>query len=79
MLDREQLLAIWQRHSAKIVGALLGFLIGLFIKWIGLFWTIVITITTAVGYWIGARVDEDPETLPRLIQRLMPGGRQWRG
>lgn len=76
MMDREQLLLIWRQHSAKIVGSLAGFLIGLFIMWIGLFWTLVIAATTMGGYWIGARVDSEPGYVPEWIERLLPGGRR---
>lgn len=76
MIDREQLLEFWHQHSAKIVGALIGFLFGLFMMWIGLFWTLVISGTTLAGYWIGSRVDHNPNDLPDWIERILSGGRR---
>lgn len=76
MFEREQLIRFYQQHSTKIIGGLIGFLFGLFVMWVGLFWALFITATTFAGYWLGARLAEDPEYVPEWIERLMSGGRR---
>ena len=76
MIDRERLSEIWRRHATKIIGAAVGFAVGLFIMWVGLFWTLVIALTTYAGYWVGARIEAGAGEMPEWLERLLPTGRR---
>lgn len=66
---------LWRKHRGKLTGAAVGFLVGLLWRSIGLFWTIVIGVLTAVGYWIGRQVDDEDETLLQWLERFMSRSR----
>lgn len=80
MVDRERLLEawneIWQRHPGKVVGMVIGFLFGLAVIWLGLLWTLFLTATTWLGYWIGTRVDAGMRDVPDWLERVFPTGRR---
>lgn len=58
-------------NQKKIVGALIGLIIGVLILTIGFFKTLLLCVTTLVGYYLGARwrLDED---FKDLILRIIP-------
>lgn len=64
----------WRRHRFKTIGALAGLTFALLVVWLGLLWTLFIVFCTGVGYWIGKRLDEEPEGLAETIERLLRGG-----
>lgn len=64
---------IWQRHSGKIVGVVIGLLAGVFIITFGFFRTLFVFFCAAAGYVIGKRIDEK-EDIMDILDRLLPPG-----
>ncbi|MGI6093294.1 MAG: DUF2273 domain-containing protein [Veillonellaceae bacterium] len=64
---------IWQNHSGKIVGAVAGLLIGIFIIAFGFFRTLLVLLCVAAGYIVGKRIDEKEE-ITDILDRLLPPG-----
>lgn len=62
--------ALWARHRGKLVGALCGFLLGVLMAVVGVFWGLVIFGLTAGGFLLGRRFDEDREGLEEWLERL---------
>ena len=46
--------AIWRLHRGKLVGAVAGLLIALLIRWLGLFWALLILVFMVLGALVGA-------------------------
>lgn len=76
MSDEVNWRQLWLRHSGKIAGALAGFLLGLFVMWVGLGWALFIGLTAFLGYWVGARVDMGARDVPEWLERWLPPGRR---
>lgn len=64
---------IWKQHRGKIIGALLGFFVGVFILFFGFLRTLFVLICIIVGYGIGKRIDEK-EDIMDILDRLLPPG-----
>lgn len=67
---------LWSRHAGKISGAALGFLLGLMVKWVGLFWTLFIAAVTGLGYTLGARLDDGTLDAADWWERIRARGRR---
>lgn len=63
-------------HRFKILGGLVGLVFALLIVRFGILWTLFILLCAGVGYWIGKRLDEDPESIGSLVDRVIPPGRR---
>lgn len=74
-LWRELAHALWSRHRGKLLGAAAGFVLGVLIMWVGLLWAAFIAALTVAGYVVGQRLDEEPEGLADLLERVMQGRR----
>ena len=74
MGERADLKALWQeawaRHAGKITGAAAGFVFGLLVMWVGLFWTLFIAAATWIGYVLGSRLDDGTFEAPEWWERL---------
>ncbi len=66
----EKWAAFWNRHRGKLIGALCGFLLGVLMAVVGVFWGLVIFVLTAAGFVLGRRFDEDREGLAEWLDRL---------
>lgn len=64
---------VWQQHSGKISGAVIGLSIGILIIVFGFFRTFFILGCAAIGYVIGQRIDEK-EDIMDVIDKLLPPG-----
>jgi len=64
---------IWDQHSGKIIGAIAGLLIGVFILTFGFFRTLFVILCVAAGCIIGKKIDEK-EDLMDILDRLLPPG-----
>jgi len=64
---------LWQQHSGKISGVVLGLLIGIFIITFGFFRTLFILLCAVTGYIVGKRIDEK-EDIMDIIDKLLPPG-----
>ncbi len=67
--------ALWSRHRGKLLGSAAGFALGVLIMWVGLLWAAFIAALTVAGYAVGQRLDEEPEGLADLLERVMQGRR----
>lgn len=68
---------LWERHKGKIVGSMMGLVLALLIRWIGVFWSLLAALFSVGGYFIGRQVDEGFENLESFIEQVrMRGYRQ---
>ncbi|MGM0603328.1 MAG: DUF2273 domain-containing protein [Bacillota bacterium] len=67
----DNLYQFYFNNQSKVIGALIGFLIGVLILSIGFFKTLLILITTVLGYAVGSRwnIEDDIKT---LIDKAIP-------
>lgn len=72
-MDRKLLEEIWQNHSGKIIGVVLGFTLGLFIILFGFFRTFFILLCVSAGFLVGKRIDEK-ENIMEILDKLLPPG-----
>jgi len=64
---------IWQNHSGKIIGIIVGMLAGIFILVFGFFHTMFVMLCMIAGYVIGKRIDEK-EDIMDILGRILPPG-----
>lgn len=72
-MDWEWLRELAEVHRYKIIGALSGLVFALLVIRFG-WWALFILFCAGLGYWIGKRLDEGPEKLVQLLERLIPPG-----
>ena len=72
-MDQKLLFELWQHHSGKIIGCILGFLVGMFILLLGFFQTLFILFCIIAGYVVGKRIDEK-EDIAEILDKLLPPG-----
>lgn len=73
-MEKEWLRDLAENHRNKILGLLGGLVFALLIIRFGLWWTLFILICCGLGYWVGKRLDEEPESLVQILERLLPPG-----
>lgn len=61
-----------EHHRFKSLGALIGLLFALFVWHFGFLWTLFIFGCVGLGFWVGRRLDEAPESFGDLFERLLP-------
>lgn len=66
---------LWERHKGKIIGSALGLILGLLIRWIGLFWALFVTLCIIGGFFVGRQVDEGFENIETFVERIRMRGR----
>jgi len=64
---------IWQSHSGKISGIVIGMLFGIFILMFGFFHTMFVMLCMIFGYIIGKRIDEK-EDIMDILNKILPRG-----
>ncbi|MDB4897934.1 MAG: hypothetical protein JWN15_4196 [Firmicutes bacterium] len=62
-------------HRFKLLGGLGGLVFALLVIRFGFLWTLFILVCCGLGYWIGKQLDEEPESLVQMLERLLPPGR----
>jgi uncharacterized membrane protein len=72
-MKTELLAEIWQHHSGKIVGIVIGLLTGVFILVFGFFHTMFVMLCMIAGYIVGKRIDEK-EDIVDILGKLLPPG-----
>ena len=72
-MDDKLLAEIWQHHSGKLVGIVLGLVIGICIIAFGFFHTLFVALCVMFGYIVGKRIDEK-EDIMEIIEKLLPPG-----
>lgn len=58
-------------HGGKLLGLLGGFITSLLIIYLGFIYTVFIVSLSALGYYIGSRLD-NRESLRDLLNRILP-------
>jgi len=72
-MNYELLAEIWQSHSGKITGILIGMFLGVFILLFGFFQTMFVMLCMIAGYVVGKRIDEKEDIMDILGKLLPPG------
>lgn len=73
-MDLEWLRELAEHHRYKVFGSLGGLVFALLVIRFGFSWTVFILLCAGTGYWVGKRLDEEPESLVRMLDRLIPPG-----
>ena len=73
-MDKEWLRELMEEHRYRILGALVGLVFALLIIRFGILWALFILFCVGIGYWVGKQLDEDPERLIHIFDRLLPPG-----
>lgn len=68
----EWLREIAEHHRHKILGGLGGLVFALSVLRFGFFAALFILLCCGIGYWVGKRLDEEPESLMQILDRLLP-------
>lgn len=63
----------WHNHRGKLVGTILGIIIGISILLFGFFKTLFIIICGLVGLFVGKRVDEKDDLMD-IVEKIIPPG-----
>ena len=63
---------IWQSHSGKISGSVIGMLFGILIIMFGFFHTMFVMLCMISGYIVGKRIDEKADIMDILGKILPP-------
>jgi len=63
----------WHNHRGKLVGTILGIIIGISILLFGFFKTLFIMICGLIGLFVGKRVDEK-DNLMDIVEKIIPPG-----
>lgn len=66
-----RLLEIFNRHRGKTIGLLVGFFVSILLLTLGFFKTIFITGCSAIGFFIGKKIDNH-EDFRDLLDRILP-------
>lgn len=59
-------------RRGRFIGAIFGLIIGFMLFKMGVFWTLVVALTTGIGYYIGQRSDEQREDILDILDRVLP-------
>lgn len=70
----EEVLIYFQKYKGRIIGIILGLLIGWMILHYGWLATIFWIVCIALGYLAGKRIDEN-DSWQDILERIFPGGR----
>jgi uncharacterized membrane protein len=62
-----------REHPGRVLGALVGFVVGLSIIWLGFWRTLVVGLVTALGYAIGKWIDDEGKGLKEFLEEKLPG------
>ncbi|HEY3366306.1 MAG TPA: DUF2273 domain-containing protein [Symbiobacteriaceae bacterium] len=71
-MNQEWLRDLAEKHRNKVLGLLAGLVLALLIIRLGLLWTLFILLLSGTGYWVGKRLDEEPESLVEILDRIFP-------
>ncbi|QCX32698.1 DUF2273 domain-containing protein [Caloramator sp. E03] len=68
---KEVLLNIFHNNRGKFIGAIVGFILAIFILTIGFLKALFIAICVFIGYYIGKKID-NKESIVETIQKILP-------
>lgn len=63
----------WHNHRGKLVGTILGIIIGISILLFGFLKTLFIMICGLIGLFVGKRVDEKDDLMD-IVEKIIPPG-----
>ncbi|GGE10370.1 hypothetical protein GCM10011571_09590 [Marinithermofilum abyssi] len=66
MLDR-----LWETHRGRVVGTVVGFVLGLIYLIVGFWKTMVFGLFVGVGFWIGHRMDRRDD-VGEVLENIFP-------
>jgi uncharacterized membrane protein len=69
-MDWESLRQAVAPHRYKILGSLVGLVFALLVIRFGWGWALFILFCTGIGYWVGKLLDDGPEAILRLLERI---------
>ena len=64
---------IWNEHRGKVLGAILGIVIGTIILVFGFFRALFIAICALAGWYIGNAIDRN-ESIRDILDKILPPG-----
>lgn len=67
----QDLTHIFTLHKGKVIGGIIGFIVGILVLLIGFWKTLLVLVFTVSGYFIGSRWDLEGD-LKKLLDRLLP-------
>ncbi len=73
-MDKEKLWEYYSKHRGGFNGAVIGFILALFVLFMGFIKTLFIAICVLLGYYIGKRFSEDKNFLKNLLDKVLPPG-----
>ena len=68
-MDKDKLMAFFITHQGKIIGALIGFFMVIFLLTLGFFKTIILSLCIIIGYYFGKKID-NKEDIIQFIERF---------
>jgi len=69
-MDKDKLINFIINRQGKIIGAIIGFITGLFLLTLGFFKTLILLACSMAGYYIGKKID-NKEDIIEYIERLL--------
>lgn len=73
-MDKDTILSFYKAHRGGVNGAIIGFIVAVFILLIGFFQVFFIVICMSIGYYIGKIVSSDKDYIKKLFDRILPPG-----
>jgi len=70
------LLRYYRQHRGKFLGVVIGLWVGFGVMFLGVLWTLFVSLCVAVGYFVGRRLDDNQEDLLDFLDRVLPPGRR---
>ncbi len=70
---KEFFAGLWQTHRGRMLGVLVGLIIGAMFLLLGFFRTVFLLILMSGGYILGQKVD-NKEDIMELLDRILPSG-----
>ncbi|MDI3546735.1 MAG: hypothetical protein PWR10_387 [Halanaerobiales bacterium] len=67
----QDLIQVFTLNKGKIIGAFIGFIVGILVLFIGLLKTLLILAFTLLGYYLGSRWDLNGD-FKKLLDKLLP-------
>lgn len=69
-MNKDKLAEFLINHYGKIIGTLVGFLIGIFLLTIGFFKTLILSLCIITGYSLGKKID-NKENIEEFIDKIL--------
>ena len=67
---KEIFLSLWTTHKARLLGVIIGLLIGILFLTLGFWRTLFLVICMTIGYLIGQKIDHQEDLIEALSKYL---------